>query len=135
MEQIEKKIEQKIEKKFKKGITKVVKITFAIIFGILVAFLIGYVVMRLWNWLMPDLFGLTTISYWQAVGVLVLAKLFFGMGNCSSRGSGKHKNKFKNRKCGPIRKDFSEWEHYDKFWQEEGETAFKEYVERNKKEE
>ena len=135
MEQIEKKIEQKIERKLKRTVPKVFKVFFMILMGILFAFLVGYVVMRLWNWLIPDLFGLTTITYWQAVGVLVLAKLFFGMGNCSSRGSGKHKNKFKNRKCEPMRKDFSEWEHYDKFWKEEGENAFKEYVERNKKEE
>ncbi|PCJ92794.1 MAG: hypothetical protein COA50_14765 [Flavobacteriaceae bacterium] len=132
MEHIEKRIEQKIERKFKKGITKAVKITFAIIFGILLAFLCGYVVMRLWNWLMPDLFGLAIISYWQAVGILILAKIFFGMGNCSSGGSGKYKKKFKNRKCEPIKREFSEWEHYDEFWKEEGETAFKEYVARFK---
>ena len=27
----------------------------------------GYVLMGLWNWLMPMLFGLKTIGYWQAV--------------------------------------------------------------------
>jgi len=42
------------------------------------AFLLGYVVMLLWNWLMPELFGLATITYWQAFGILVLAKILFG---------------------------------------------------------
>ncbi|NJB71699.1 hypothetical protein GGR42_002161 [Saonia flava] len=135
MEQIEKKIEKKIERRMKKRLTKAVKIIFAIIFGILMAILVGYVVMRLWNWLMPDLFGLTTITYWQAVGIFILAKLFFGMGHCGSNGGGKKaKNKFKNRKCESFRNDFSEWKHYDKFWKEEGETAYKEYVERKQKE-
>ena len=31
-------------------------------------------VMTLWNWLMPDLFGLTTITFWQSMGLLVLVK-------------------------------------------------------------
>src|SRR5580693_6984907 len=38
----------------------------------------GYVVMSLWNWLMPALFGWHLISFWQAVGVLVLSKILFG---------------------------------------------------------
>ncbi|MBI3501648.1 MAG: hypothetical protein HY063_07625 [Bacteroidetes bacterium] len=42
------------------------------------AFLLGYVVMALWNWLMPELFGLGMITYWKAFGILVLAKILFG---------------------------------------------------------
>lgn len=57
------------------------------IFGICVAiafcvaaFAIGitFVVMQLWNWLMPDLFSLTTITFWQALGLLVLSRILFG---------------------------------------------------------
>ena len=40
----------------------------------------GFVVMWLWNWLMPAIFGLHAVSYWQALGLLVLSKLFFGGG-------------------------------------------------------
>ena len=36
------------------------------------------VVMGLWNWLMPTLFGLPAISFWQALGLLVLSKILFG---------------------------------------------------------
>ena len=39
---------------------------------------VGVVVMLLWNALMPALFGLPTIGYWQAVGLLILSKLLFG---------------------------------------------------------
>ncbi|MGZ4838733.1 MAG: hypothetical protein ACXVZR_09305 [Terriglobales bacterium] len=38
----------------------------------------GFVVKGLWNWLMPGLFGWHAISYWQALGILVLSKILFG---------------------------------------------------------
>lgn len=52
----------------------VLGVSMAVIF----AFAFGWLVMLLWNHLMPSLFGLTVITYWQAVGLLVLAKLLFG---------------------------------------------------------
>ncbi|WP_258104918.1 hypothetical protein [Marinoscillum sp. MHG1-6] len=39
-------------------------------------------VMYLWNWLMPEIFGLTTITFWQAFGLLLLSKIIFGFGKC-----------------------------------------------------
>lgn len=36
-----------------------------------------YVVMRMWNWLMPDLFGLKEIDYLHTLGLLALVKLVF----------------------------------------------------------
>ncbi len=44
----------------------------------------GFVVMGLWNWLMPALFGWKTIGYWQALGLFILSKILFG----GFRGSG-----------------------------------------------
>lgn len=41
-------------------------------------FAFGYVAMRLWNWLLPSLFGAHRIGFWQAIGILVLSKLLFG---------------------------------------------------------
>jgi hypothetical protein len=38
----------------------------------------GFVVMSLWNWLMPLLFGVHLITFWQALGVLVLSRILFG---------------------------------------------------------
>jgi hypothetical protein len=38
----------------------------------------GTVVMLLWNWLLPTLFGLKPISFWQAIGVLALSRILFG---------------------------------------------------------
>jgi len=48
------------------------------ILAILALALFGFVVMLLWNSLMPDVFGLRTVSYWQAVGLLILGRMFFG---------------------------------------------------------
>jgi hypothetical protein len=43
-------------------------------------------VMLLWNWLMPALFaGVRTIDYWQALGLLLLAKILFGGGHVRGR--------------------------------------------------
>lgn len=40
--------------------------------------LVGVAVMSLWNALMPAIFGLTTISWIQAMGLLLLSKILFG---------------------------------------------------------
>jgi hypothetical protein len=36
------------------------------------------IVMCLWNLLLPDIFGFTSINYWQAGGLTILARLLFG---------------------------------------------------------
>ncbi|KAA9325335.1 hypothetical protein F0P96_20255 [Hymenobacter busanensis] len=49
-----------------------------VLFAALFVALAGFVVMSLWNWLMPTLFGLKVISFVQALGLLVLCKILFG---------------------------------------------------------
>jgi hypothetical protein len=39
---------------------------------------LSFIVVSLWNWLMPALFGLHTITYLQAIGLLVLSKILLG---------------------------------------------------------
>ena len=34
------------------------------------------IIMLLWNWLLPGIFGLTTIGYFKALGLYLLARLF-----------------------------------------------------------
>lgn len=124
------------ERKVERYVTKGFKILFMVIFGILMIFLMGFVFMWLWNWLMPDVFGLTTLTYWQSFGLLALAKIIFGFGNHSSKGGGHKKSKrhdrFKNY-CN-SKNGNSDWKHYDQFWKEEGEEAFNAYINRIKKE-
>ena len=38
----------------------------------------GELVMHLWNWLAPALFGLRQITFWQALGLLALCRILFG---------------------------------------------------------
>lgn len=37
--------------------------------------------MWLWNWLMPDIFGLQTITFLQAMGLITLTSLLFRSSN------------------------------------------------------
>jgi hypothetical protein len=49
------------------------------ILGILLFVAIGgEVVLQLWNWLLPSLFGWPQITFWQAVGMLALCRILFG---------------------------------------------------------
>jgi hypothetical protein len=48
------------------------------VFAALFLFIGGEIVMHLWNWLVPALFGWRTISFWQAVGLLALCRILFG---------------------------------------------------------
>lgn len=107
-----------------------------VLFGIVaigaLAILFGYILMSLWNGLMPELFDLPMITYWQAVGLFFLAKILFGFGGSSGSSGGnkshsKDDDSCRNRKS--KKRDFSKWAYYDKFWEEKGETAYNEYVE------
>jgi hypothetical protein len=51
----------------------------AAIIGIaLFIFIGGWLVMSLWNWLLPPLFGWRMLTFWQAVGILALCRILFG---------------------------------------------------------
>ena len=55
----------------------VVKIVLATIMAILLHFIMALPIMLLWNCLVPTIFGLIEISYWQALGLSVLCNLLF----------------------------------------------------------
>jgi hypothetical protein len=57
--------------------------------AIVAATVLGFIVMGLWNWLAPAVFGARTITFWQAIGILVLSKVLFG-GFRSRPGHGRH---------------------------------------------
>lgn len=59
--------------------TKCFKIALMVAVGIAA---LGWLVMLLWNWLMPALFvGAQQVDYWQALGILLLSKILFGGGH------------------------------------------------------
>lgn len=50
-----------------------------ILIGLSIVALLALAVMALWNWLIPAIFaGGPVISYWQALGLMVLSKILFG---------------------------------------------------------
>jgi hypothetical protein len=51
-----------------------------------------WAVSALWNWLMPTIFAVRTITYWQALGLMALSWILFGglRGSGSGRGSWRH---------------------------------------------
>ena len=104
-----------------------------IIFGVILisglAILLGFIIMWLWNGLMPNIFGLPPLTYWQGVGLFILLKIL--LGGCGG-GSGKSSKKSKNECNSSSKKDFSKWKHYDTFWKEEGDAMFNEYIDRKK---
>lgn len=60
------------------------------IFTVLATLLVGCLfmavpVMLLWNWLMPEIFGLIEISFWQALGLCVLSSALFKSSTTSSK--------------------------------------------------
>jgi hypothetical protein len=49
----------------------------AILVIAVVVLILGFPLMWLWNWLMPDIFSLPEITFWQALGLNALATILF----------------------------------------------------------
>jgi hypothetical protein len=50
----------------------------AILGMLLFLFIGGESVKLLWNWLMPQMFDLRPVTFWQAIGLLALCRILFG---------------------------------------------------------
>lgn len=115
---------------------------------VLFAAVFGWLVELLWNWLMPTLFGLKAITFWQAFGVLLLAKLLFGGVAPRYRGRRDERwgRRFRERVYGagaeqegdadgaPMPGDRHRWPLFRQFWREEGRAAFEAYAQKKKSE-
>jgi hypothetical protein len=84
----------------------------AILGLVIFTFIGGEVVMLLWNWLAPALFGLREITFWQAIGLLALCRLLFGG---FGLGGGGHRNS-RRRMDGRIRERIRE--RMDERWEQ-----------------
>ncbi|MGF1559923.1 MAG: hypothetical protein ACFCUL_12615 [Flavobacteriaceae bacterium] len=128
-------VEHQVKSKAENFFRSAIKIFLMIVAAIVFLLLFGYGFMLLWNWLMPEVFGLPLLNYWQAVGILFMSKILFGsfgdLDNKKSRKTQRHS--LMGKKQDRCKSDFSKWEFYDDFWKEEGETAFNQYVERLQK--
>jgi hypothetical protein len=114
----------------------ILKIIGFVILGLMgataLALLFGYVVVWLWNWLMPGLFGLKLITFWQAVGLIILARIIFGF----RHGGPDHRRDKSYYRRRVIRNHPFDrrWKYYEDYWKEEGEAAFNEYVKKKEEE-
>jgi ABC-type multidrug transport system fused ATPase/permease subunit len=67
-------------------------------FVLLVIAVFSVIIMILWNVLMPAIFNLPTIKFWQATGLLVMSRLLFGMGHCNTPWTNNHmKNRLREK--------------------------------------
>lgn len=60
---------------FKKNLYWLVPLVIAI--NVPFVFLGGWLVMLLWNWLLPSIFSFHTVTFWQALGLLLLSRILF----------------------------------------------------------
>jgi hypothetical protein len=57
------------------NVITIILVVILIVIGVLA---LAFGVMLLWNWLMPAIFGLATITLWQALGLMALINLLIG---------------------------------------------------------
>ncbi len=54
------------------------KVLMIIVFAAAAITAFSFIVMGLWNAILPVVLGVKAISFWQALGILVLSKILFG---------------------------------------------------------
>ncbi len=94
------------------------KVLKGIAFFIIFVFLFGFITMSLWNALIPDLFHGPTIVYWQAIGLLVLAKIFFGGFHGGHRGRCGGKHRHWSKEWGKDWDTYQGWRCWGQDWEE-----------------
>ncbi len=126
-----------------KKVLRIIGMVFVgLIFAVLFALVFGFLVKWLWNFLMPGLFGLKQITYWQAFGMVILAKLLFGAFGSDHHGYRvrhshpfrKWHDRFQRLEDEPWNRRSRHWNYYKKYWQDEGKAAFEAYMRKTEKE-
>jgi len=89
----------------------------AIILVPLFIFIAGFVIMLLWNWIMPAVFGLGEITFWMALGILLLSRILFGS--------------FHHDKNRTMKRRFVDVHHkgpgYSEWWEKEGKNNYEKF--------
>lgn len=93
----------------------VVHLGFGLLLAASLALIFGYVVMLLWNAVLPAIAPFRTITYWQSVELLILARILVG-----GLGHGRHGGA-KGHRHGEA------WRKYDEWWKEVGQQSFDEF--------
>lgn len=107
------------------------KAFFYIVLGVIagVAFFIvfGFLVQFLWNGTVTAVFDVSAITFWQAVGLFILAKLLFGFGVSGGGGPPHRKKKGRGHADRPPAEPGVDDEAFRQFWQAEGKAAYEAY--------
>ena len=131
-------------KKAKNKVKKTLGIIGMVIGGIALLFVLSFAVMWLWNWLMPTLFGLTTITYWQGLGLAALGRLIlggFGGGHGGHNDCDDQDRPIRSEIRKEINKEFDREfdkefdKSYDEWWEAKGKDSFKDYLNDDEKDE
>ena len=56
----------------------VLGVLIGLVVAIVALIVFTFIFMWIWNLVMPDVFGVKTITPWQALGILILASILFG---------------------------------------------------------
>jgi hypothetical protein len=62
----------------KKRMTRRMKMALIAPVGLAAMALFGFIVMYLWNWLVPAVFGGHPVTFWQGLGLLILSRILVG---------------------------------------------------------
>ncbi len=90
-----------------------------------IVFLIGLLIQFLWNGVLTEMFDFPIISFWQAMGLFLLAKLFFGFGMGSSQKKQKDQKEHKDTK---QLADPPDDETFINYWREEGKASYEAFL-------
>jgi hypothetical protein len=117
----------------------IVGLIFAAAFAIVFAFLVELI----WNSLMPSIFDLKQITFWQAFGIIILAKVLFGGFGSHRPDRWKrdsrymppwHRRPVQSEADSPPSRHHPDWNTYTQYWQQEGKASFEAYMNRTEKE-
>lgn len=106
-----------------------------LLFALVLAFIFGFFVRLIWNGIMPGLFGVSVLTYWQSFGLVLLTRMLFGSWGQVTRGvpPGVHLHAGEESLAtiglgGTLRSSRHRRAGYSDWWREEGKRAFDEYV-------
>lgn len=87
----------------------------AVVFAASLVFIFGYVVMLLWNGVLPALLSIRHIAYWQSVGLLLLTRILVGGFQHGKHGGGRFGH-------GAHRRQYDDW------WNEVGQQSYRNFA-------
>ena len=93
---------------------------------------LGYIVMWLWNHTLAVVFDVPTLTFWEALGLFLLAKLFFGFGGGSGGGAKRERHgRHGHRKIGASAEEHVPHtdDLFKQYWRDEGKHAYEAYLE------